>query len=423
MGEEEARMPDSTQRPSAQYGRFICPHCQAINVEMGECKKCGADLETGELPDDEYDGGDDHGHHLRDMQSGGGLSKRQIMFGGAGILLLGSLLMMLMGAPKPQGANAPGTTTTTTTDTPYVAEPSLGIDGKPVMGPDGKPIMAMPKENSVKAYEMAAKEAGFSEQPPQSYVYEDTSAITAPIPSFGLTSELHNQRLLFIIWDNPAPLQKLELITQKPPFLTVSIPDLGKIKVAQGSGLVGGAPFKWFAGRYWNPEKTDKDKVEMAVISAFKAADPKKAIVLVARPFDRGPKIDYNSVIWLVDTMGAQAATTAGTASEAPKEAAAPQATPAQINAYRSSLEPLIRGKFNPPEDAKGKKVKVLFAVKQDGNLGKIEIAESSRNEMVDKAVLKAITSSAPFPKPPSSKENIEALVTTDGASLKLSGT
>src|SRR4051812_17380419 len=109
-------MPDTGQQPSSKFGRFICPHCQAINVEMGECKKCGADLETGEVYEDEDQNGGhaDHGHHLRDMQSGGGLSKRQIMFGGAALLLIGSLMMMLMSGPKPTPTPSDQATTTAT---------------------------------------------------------------------------------------------------------------------------------------------------------------------------------------------------------------------------------------------------------------------------------------------------------------------
>jgi TonB family protein len=408
-------MPDSTQQPSSKFGRFICPNCQAINVEAGDCKKCGADLETGSIPDIDGPNGDDHGHHLREMQSPGMFSKRQLMFGGAGILLLVSLMMMLMGGPKPAPGPDVATTTTSTTTAP-------------ALGPDGKPLPPeMPKESSDKARDLAVKYAGFKDKAPESYVYEDTSPLTGQVPSFGLTSQLHNQRLLFVIWDNPAPLQRLELVAQKVPFAPyATVENIDKIKVARGTGVVAGSAFKWFTGRYWNLDKKEKDQTEMTLVGAFKSTDPSKAIVLVARPFDGSNRLDWNSVLWMVDTMAVHpdAQTATGTpAEDATKTADEPLATGAQVNSYRNSLESLIRAKFNAPEEAKNKKVKVVFAVKPDGSLGKIEIADSSRNETVDKAVLKAITTASPFPKPPHTKDNIETLVTTDGGSLKLSGT
>src|SRR5256885_10774998 len=96
---------------TGKLGRFICPHCQAINVEMGYCKKCGTNLETGETPGSEEDGEQGHdGQSLRDMQTPGLLSKRQIIIGGAGLLLVISAAMMYMGGKPAPPPPAAGTT-------------------------------------------------------------------------------------------------------------------------------------------------------------------------------------------------------------------------------------------------------------------------------------------------------------------------
>lgn len=322
--------------------------------------------------------------------------KHLIMAGAAMVLLLGAILMLWPKGHAPAPAAAPA----------VVAAPAA-------------------KSEPNKSVKTALELAGFKDSPPETFVFEDTSAKTGQQLSFGLNSEAKNQRILFLVWDNTSPVDQLDLITTKPPYSDLSAPKPSEIKVDQGQSDLGGGKFNWFVGRY-----EAGDKKQMALIGAYRSPKPGKAIVVVATPFTDSDKLDYQTTLWLVDTMAAPYSKSAAAkkaqenqaefpgAAEEPKSK--PLASAAELEDYTKKVEALIKLKFSPPKDAKAK-LGISFVIDEQGKVSKLEISEPSGEEASDQLVLKAITGSQPYPAPPHTQENsIKLKATADGGKLEV---
>jgi len=147
--------------------------------------------------------------------------------------------------------------------------------------------------------------AGLKETPIPYYSYEDTSKLTKPTPSFGINSERDNQKILFLVFDNMAPVQDLTFLARMPPFTNVeraaSLPDT---KFDENYQLLSGGDFHWFVGKYTkqNPEPGE-EPIETVLVGAYPAAEKGKSIVVVGNRLNKDSPYDYKSTLWLCDQM------------------------------------------------------------------------------------------------------------------------
>ncbi len=403
---------------AGRIGRFICPACRALNLESGFCAQCGADLETGQMPAPAS--GE---RSLRNLQKPFVLSRRQMMMGGAGLLVLAALAMMMMSGPKPAPRPAP-------TATPAALPAPPGAAGQP--GGAGKAAGDVQR-----ASEVAVTYAGFKDKPPDGYVFEDTTGKTSGTPSFALSSEHQNIRVLFVIFDSVQPVAHLELVTKKVPYTDYQkVDDLKPME--SGESHLGSIPFNWIVARY---PKIKGNTTEMALVGAFRSPVPGKSIVLVGQPLHEDI-LDYKTALWLVETMAAPltaanplpseqaAGTTAGaqpeagaaTATGAAGESAPPntEATPAEKAAYVKLVESSLKSRYSPPREAAKKTVTLLFGVDEAGKLDKLELSETSGVESFDNYIPRLVSSVKFPPAPHVSGGSLMMRLEASGSKLKV---
>ena len=82
------------------------------------------------------------------------------------------------------------------------------------------------------------------------YWYEDTTDVTKPF-WFGLYSKQSNQKIIFAIMDDLAPVNNLLSFISGPPFCEVYRPgesDMRSVKIAEDFQLIGDGALHWFVG-------------------------------------------------------------------------------------------------------------------------------------------------------------------------------
>ncbi len=420
---------DYQPAPGAKIGRFICPACQGLNLESGFCQKCGADLETGQLPPNAG------GKNLRGIAKPGGLSKKHMVMGGAALLVVGALAMMFGGGgSQPAKTPSPGTTT--------------GALSAEVQ----------------KAVSVATEYGGLKDTAPAGYVFEDASKLTNGALAFQLTSEQKDQNILFVVLDNMQPYDHLELVAVKVPYTDLPQADeMRKLKDAplldRGPSLWKGLTFNWILARY---KKKDGNSSQMVLLGAYKSPVAGKAMLVIARPIKQD-NLDYKTALWLIETMAqplidksatgeATTATTTGTDETATKTGSgsepatttgaeqsgqgedaskpedakseeAKEATPDELTAYAKKVEDLLKAKYTGPKgkDAAKDSVTIVVGVTEEGSLNKIEIESPSGVESFDKAVEKLVTGEKLPPAPHTKNGSILISVTAIGAKLTVS--
>lgn len=395
-------------------GRFICPNCNATNVQSGNCFKCGADLlvtEVNQQSDNdqsEYSPSSQQSASsgsLRSLQSTPQFSKQQLVLLTAGALLLLALFLMFGGhSPSPQ----PSQTLST-------------ISAEKSTAPD-------------KAIALATRYAGFKDAPPPNWKYEDTSEISGEMPSFALRSQLANQNDLFIVWDNQTVVSDLHLLDTKLPFT-----DLVNEKPEpfdKGEGIVGSGPFKWQVAQYTHSK--DSQKVT-ALLGAFKSPVAGKAIVVIAQPYEEAKGdnsqespsehsasvFDYKTSLWLVDTMAANFTTAAkennqtdsgkleNQANKQEETTNKSIATEAQLKEYCKQVETRINQRFKPAKEKVSKPTIAIVSLTEEGTISKLEIVKSSGEDDLDQLLIKAITNGQPYSSVPHTNNNGISLRTT----------
>jgi hypothetical protein len=407
---------DYQPAPGAKIGRFICPACQALNLESGFCQKCGADLETGQMPPNAG------GKSLRGMQQAGGLSKKHLVMGGAALLVIGALVMMFGGQP---GGSPPAKTSSTA---------ATGTENGDVQ----------------KAVLVATQYAGLKDTAPPGYVFQDASKLTNGALAFELTSELKDQKILFVVLDNTQPYDHLELVAVKVPYSDLPQNDSMKVLknaplLDKGPSLWKGLTFNWVLARY---KKKDDQTSQMVLIGSYLSPVAGKAMLVIARPIKQD-NLDYKTALWLIETMaqplidksagaepaagtatttGADTATTtgadqAGKPDEQPKSSEAKEATAEELAAYAKKIEDLLKAKYVAPKDKDAAKesVTIVVGVTEEGSLNKIEIEKPSAVESFDKSVEKLVTGEKLPPAPHTKTGSVLISVTAAGAKLTVS--
>lgn len=274
-----------SEETHADQGKIVkiqCPTCFAINADYGTCTTCGATIEA---PPEEPEPSNKlmaskPVKELKNLQKQYGITDKQARIGGA--VVIGCLLTMAMCVSIPKGAKTDSATKT----------------------PDVAPI-AKTKASDKKAVQLAVDEGGFSATAPPMYSYVDTSDLTAPTRSFGLNSEQANQKILFIVYDDLAPLSSLNNFVGKPPFQEVDRADAGTAIIDSSEQILGAGKLKWILGRYTKPGS--KDPIHI-LLASFPAAKEGKSILVVAQAYDDKSKRAYNhkTTLFVLDEIASE---------------------------------------------------------------------------------------------------------------------
>lgn len=323
--------------------------------------------------------------------------QKKIIFGGA----IGAFVLFILFILWPKAEiKAPQTTA------PVAVSPTAGL------------------ENSPEA-EQIAQNYGFTSQIPSGYVFEDTSKVTGGLPSFGLISSLHNQRIICVVWNNQSPANNIEILTHKPPFTPYENEKIVKdIKVEEGESAIGNGTMPWFAGRY-KYKKDDKEVKQIALIGAFKLPGTEKCIVVIARPYTDSELLDYQTSLFVINSLGQSMIKTSGQSNGNQQGSVAnnqeQRASAEDIEAYRQNVENLLLSSFDPSKYDKKLKCTIQFQIAANGQIKKIEIKKSSGDEACDQALLRAIDKHAPYSGIPNTTEGgITFKAIIDGGTLKL---
>lgn len=406
---------------ASEINKIQCPTCFAINADYGACTTCGATIEA---PPEEPEPSNKilaskPVKDLKKLQKQYGVSNKQAAIGG-GMLLMIPLIMLMCSPQKPPPAD-PGKT-----------------------GKDVQPI-AKTKPSDKKAVQLAVDEAGFSATAPPMYWYADTSEVTAPTPSFGLNSEQTNQKLLFIVYDDMAPVTSLNNFVGRPPFQEVDRADLSNTLIDSSEQILGAGKLKWILGKY---TKAGMKEPIHIMLASFPAAKQGKSILVVGQAFDEKKRAyNHKTTLFVLDEIASEM--TAKRNEEVLAEAGkrSPQAedddedfddsessgsksssgrkqsTDEEIDKFMVDAQALIQEAIELPdnivavadkyeeENKKPKKWKeggLLVGVDPDGLIKRIEFLptdQSDKSEALNKALEKAVQKVEKFKDAPVTKK------------------
>lgn len=390
--------------PAAKLEKHICPSCYSTNTRIGPCFNCGTVIEAPE-PEPELTGlaAKPPFKQLIQLKKQYGVSNKQLALAGSIVVGVPLFGMMFCSSPAPK-THAP-------------------------VGP-----AEVTHHSSESAVRIAVQSAGFKGTAPPGYWYEDTSDITKPNKSFGLYSEPSNQKILFVVFDDMAPVQGLDNFIQRPLFTDAKGLYGGRASadsiVDQGKQLLGSGHILWYLGRY----ETGGDQKLPILIGSFPAKTQGKSILVIGQALTNGSSYDYKSTLWLIDQM-AEEFTREGNKSrvgvetlpqlksresgEPPKggeQEKITYATDEQIETFIAGIQKKLQQKLVLPKEAKdelkkkkSKKLKatVTVGIDNEGNVKKIEITEPSEWEKVNASLVKDVNGCAPFANAPKTKSGM----------------
>lgn len=300
--QEKAAAAALIQKAAAEtekVGRYICANCHARNVEVGNCRSCGVDMEEAALGEDPVEKLE-NARRLRESSQSKAAFKPGVLVLPVSIVIVGLVLFFVYGmltTPK---------TTASQHNPPAVAQSHNG-NGAAKVSPQPNHNAGVIQEASTDqpigsdvSMETLIAQSGLKSTPAADYSFEDTSFRTEPMPSFGMVSEGQNQKILFTVWGSNAPLQNLDSVAKQVPFANFQkVANLQNIQVARGQVNVGGKNMDWFVGRY--PRKGGGH--ETAMVCAYKSPAGGKPIVVVARPYSSGQDLDYMKSLSAINNM------------------------------------------------------------------------------------------------------------------------
>jgi hypothetical protein len=388
--------------------KYVCPNCYSTNTKLGPCSNCGTIIEP---PEEDLEPQGKLAKLLpikkiRALQKRFGITKLQLIIGGS--CAVGFPLFALA------FCSAPSEVPTTEAAKPPTVHPC-----------------------SADTLKVAANVAGFKGTTPPGYWYADTMETTKPLQSFGLRSDIANQNLLFVIFDDMSALN-LESFISKPPYSSVTdVLTTGETRVDSGSQTLGYDALQWFCGRYAvAPTNANTTGRQLMLIASFKAKQMGKSVLVLGHSLTDEPTYDYKSALFLIDQMAEDftqeenqkrvAGTgsvhdTSVTALEAKKPEGTKTdnkpiefATDDQINEFIESMQDQLQDKYVLPDgmqkelkEPKSKKlhVNVAISIDNNGNITKMEITEPSEVEKVNDSLTKALKAVTPFKDAPKTKE------------------
>jgi len=404
--EASEQAPPSTE----ELKKFVCQNCYTTNTQVGPCFNCGTLIEAPPEEPEPSTKKELVSRKIQKQMQKHGVTKQQLMIG---LSCFGALMLIPLfcsGSPQTQQTTDTTTSTSGSSDSPET------------------------KKDSVKAVKIANENAGFKATAIPGYVYEDTTDITKPSMSFGLTSEQSNQRCLFIIFDDLAPVNNLQNFVALPPYCEVYRNDeLKEAKVDENWQLLGDGNLHWFVARYLRTKPTEKgEKKEAILIGAYPAPVPGKSVLVIGRALNPDIPYDYKTTLWLCDQMASDYTARGNKRrQDEGKNSVVPDTGPEEnttkptktlasdkdIDDFMKKIGDQIQAKVKLPEDAadelKNKHIKALKCIftvgiaDDDGSVKKLEITEPAELDSMNNAVQKAITACSPFADPPRTKEGM----------------
>ncbi|MBX9770935.1 MAG: hypothetical protein K2X29_06170, partial [Candidatus Obscuribacterales bacterium] len=295
--QEKASAAAAAQKAAAEasqaVGRYICANCHARNVEFGNCRSCGIDMEEAALGEDPVEKLENARRLRESSQSKVGLHPGALVMLPLSVAIIGLVLFFAYGAfTSPHPA-----TSQNNNRQPAVAQASQPTNHNNGIIQEASTEQAIAPEISM---ESLISQSGLKATPISDYSFEDTSFRTEPMPSFGMISQDQNQKILFTIWGNNQPLQNLDTVAKQVPFANFQkVSNLQSVQVGRGQVTIGGKNMDWFVGRY--PRKGGGN--EMAMVCAYKAPSGGKTVVVVARPYQSGQDLDYMKSLTTINNM------------------------------------------------------------------------------------------------------------------------
>lgn len=312
-------------------------------------------------------------------------SKMQIFVFGAGMFMFAMLMFInsLFSAFKPQ---TPVKVTTSTA---------------PVVAPVVPPTADIKEAIAVADF----KDSTF---PP--YVFTNTGKITYPKPSVGLESEQQNQKILCVLWPKVSADDTVKVVQAQ---LHLPFYDYDKEKdnrIPSESGKTGRVT--WAVRHYvYNKSKKEVAKVDV-FIGAYQSAKPDHCILVLAQPYKGEGLFDPHTTLSVLQRMFADK--TASSNDQLSGSESESFADAKEVAAYGNKLAGLIKSAYKAPKDSEdADRCVVQFAVDEKGSVAKLDLKEASGIDEVDKSIQKTITSLAPYPLPPKTKDRIVTLEAT----------
>lgn len=324
-------------------------------------------------------------------------SRMQIVGAGAGMFFVGFIMALnsILSAPRPMPAPQPvpkvETATSTTTDA-------------------GDPAVAAATAQEI---------ANFINPPIAPYKYEDTSALTKPKKSFGLTAEGPNLHLLFVEFPVAVHTMKSTILKTLLP----TVPFWGHTTTAIQT-TKSDTPILYYEVYEcsFKPETPDAPvKTGTFFLGVIPGVTEKSCVVVLAEPFKKEGKVDFVNAASIITRMRAaqKAAAVPDTAASDPAAStptdAATEATPEQIEAYKKTVFGIIKSVYKHPSNSEtASRCEFDVKIGPDG-MARIEQKQSSAVDSVDKTLLKAISAKQPYAAPPGQSTVEMKIILEDG--------
>ncbi len=413
---EEAAAAAATAQEKDKLEKFVCPNCYSTNTKVGPCFNCGTVIEPPP-PEPEAEGTKAKAaSEIAKLQKKYNVTNQHLALVAAvviGVPVFGMAFCGGGGSPPP-----PAVTDGTGTDRVH--------------------------KSSDKAVALATKYGGLQGTAVGGYWYEDTSDLTKPAQSFGLNSELSNQKVLFVIMDDMAPVLNLENFVGLPPFVDKIQRTKAEVaKIDEGNVLFGSDNLQWFVGTYEGDKPDQKKEV---LTAAYASPEKGKSILVVGQAFDPTKGYDGKITLGLLDSMAGEFTangnakrngdkkpivkkTDPGSTDETPTEEK-PLATDKEVDEFVDGLAAVIQPKLKTPDDIeellkkkKPPKIKSSLAVvvSEDGTVKKLEILEPGDFESATNALTRAVNAAVPYDGVPHTKDGqISIVVKLDGNKIKV---
>ncbi|MDR3612420.1 MAG: hypothetical protein P4L53_02570 [Candidatus Obscuribacterales bacterium] len=395
--------PEALDPNAEKPQKFVCPSCHTTNTRIGPCFNCGTIIEAPIVdPASESKLAQSAvGRQILEVQKKTGLSTKMLAIGGGIIVAIPLLFMTMCGQTQAPPA-------------PSINQTAADLHKVP----DG-------------TIQNAVQYAGFTGTAIPGYWFTDTTALTAPAKSFGMESEQSNNKVLFVIMDDMAPMKNLQAFSGKVPYQ----PDLVNDELltpdqAMTSSLLGSEKLDIWNGFY----KDDKKQRIKVLIGAFPSPILGKSVLLVSRALDSSKPFDPRATQFLVDQMevalkdradnsDTKASVKSGEEAKPEKEEKKEErkvASDEDIDSFCETIATSIFDKMKLPDEVQKdveekhfKKLKCTLTVgiDPDGNVKKLELTKSAENDAVTNALQKAVNACAPFEDAPQTKDPLLTVV------------
>jgi hypothetical protein len=272
-----------------------------------------------------------------------------------------------------------------------------------------------------KAIELAQEYAGFKDTAPSGYWYKDTTNRTGSVRSFGLYSQAHNQKLLFIVMDDLSPCKNLLNFVSAPPYVKgVEKTDPGIAKIEDD---LRSTTMPWFVGDYFV-----KDQKQHILIAAFRSPAPHedKCILVIGRAYQPEKFYNHQTSLTVIAEQSqefpklakgeplSQNKNLSASTGQTSEESSTPHVD--SIEEFDAKVASAIQAQFTLPtegkeelkkEKSKKLKVEITVGIAHDGSVRKLDITKQSELESVNKAVIKAINAATPLANVPTTKDDL----------------